>query len=82
MRTMSMSATQFCQVENARKRVNFVFMRKVGQIVRYLFSPEDSRDTVYHEGRNRAISAHLTQVKTGMWIVIAMSAAMLIAQLQ
>ena len=82
MRAISMSVTQFCQVENARKRVNVAFMRKIGQIVRYLFSPEDSRDTVYHEGRDRAVSDHLAQLKTGMWIVIAMSVAMFIAQLQ
>lgn len=79
---MSMSATQFCQVENVRKRISFAFLRKIGMVVRYLFSPEDSRDTVYHEDRNRAISAHLAQLKTGLWVLLAISTALLIAQLQ
>ncbi len=82
MKTMSFTATQFCQVENARKRVSFAFMRKIGQVVRYLFSPEDSRDTVYREAQNRAVSAHFAQLKTGLWILIAISTAALIAQLQ
>ena len=82
MKAMSFTATQFCQVENVRKRVRFAFMRKMGQVVRYLFSPEDSRDTAYHEDQNRAVSIHLTQLKTGLWILIALSMSVLIAQLQ
>jgi len=82
MKTMTFTTMQFCQVENAWKRVSFAFMRKIGRGLQYLFSPEDSRDTVYHEDGNRAVSAHLAQLKTGLWILIAISVSALIAQLQ
>ena len=60
-------------------------MSKAFLFARYLFSPEDSRDSISTAVKLeefRRLPRHAGQIKTALWLLLAFALAALLSQLQ
>ncbi|MCP4404482.1 MAG: hypothetical protein GY801_45165 [bacterium] len=60
-------------------------IRKFFGIASYLFSPEDSQDSIFHRGPNvklEQLPRYAEQLKTVLWVLLAFGLAVLLSQLQ